>query len=190
MAATRPVTNDIGAVVFLGDSITEGWITLARDFPNLKVADRGIGGDVTSGVLYRLQADVISLDPGAIVLLIGTNDLGDGSDPADVADNVKEILPAIKKFNPKLKVIVCKVMPRGDISVPVISAKIKQVNALVEDYVKTEPNFAICDTWSIFADDQGAPNPVDFRPDHLHLNAASAMFPCGKTARWIPSSQK
>ena len=55
--------SDTGAVVFLGDSITEGWSTLAADFPNLKVANRGIGGDITSGVLYRLQADVLSLKP-------------------------------------------------------------------------------------------------------------------------------
>jgi hypothetical protein len=53
-------TNDAGAVVFLGDSITEGWRTLATDFPNLKVANRGIGGDITSGVLYRLKADVLA----------------------------------------------------------------------------------------------------------------------------------
>jgi lysophospholipase L1-like esterase len=166
-------SNDVGAVVFLGDSITEGWSgTLARDFPNLHVADRGIGGDITAGVLYRLQEDVLALDPAGIVLLIGTNDLGNDADPADVADNTKEILLAIKKFNPNLKVIVCKVMPRSQNGQPVFDAKIKQLNLLVEDFVKTEPNFAICDTYSIYADDQGNPNPVDFKPDLLHLNAA------------------
>jgi lysophospholipase L1-like esterase len=166
-------SNDVGAVVFLGDSITEGWSgTLARDFPNLHVADRGIGGDITSGVLFRLQDDVLALDPAGIVLLIGTNDIGNDGDPADVADNIKQILLAIKKFNPKLKVIVCKVMPRSQNGQPIFDAKIKQVNSLVEDFVKTEPNFAICDTYGIYADDQGNPNPVDFRPDHLHLNTA------------------
>ena len=165
-------SNDVGAVVFLGDSITEGWSSLKRDFPNLKVADRGIGGDITCGVLYRLQEDVLDLDPAGIVLLIGTNDIGNDGDPADVADNTRQILMAIKKFNPNLKVIVCKVMPRSDRNQAVYAARIKQLNALVEDYVKTEPNFAICDTWSIYADDQGVPNPVDFKTDHLHLNAA------------------
>jgi lysophospholipase L1-like esterase len=165
-------SNDVGAVVFLGDSITEGWSTLARDFPNLKVANRGIGGDITSGVMFRLQYDVLDLHPAGIVLLIGTNDLGNNGDPADVADNTKEILLAIKKFNPNLKVIVCKVMPRSDGGGPRFDAKIKKLNALVEDFVKTEPNFTLCDTYSIFADDQGNPNLTDFKPDHLHLNAA------------------
>jgi lysophospholipase L1-like esterase len=165
-------SNDVGAVVFLGDSITEGWSTLARDFPDMHVANRGIGGDITSGVLFRLQDDVLSLDPAAIVLLIGTNDIGNGADPADVADNIKQILLAIKKFNPNLKVIVCKVMPRSQDNQPVFDAKIKELNLTIENFVKTEPNFAICETYHIFADEYGRPNPVDFRPDHLHLNAA------------------
>jgi lysophospholipase L1-like esterase len=165
-------SNDVGAVVFLGDSITEGWSTLARDFPNLHVANRGIGGDITAGVMFRLHDDVLALDPAGIVLLIGTNDLGNNADPADVADNIKEILNAIKKYNPDLKVIVCKVMPRSDNGGPTHDAQIKQVNSLVADFVKTEPNFTVCDTYSIFAaDDQGNPNAADFRPDHLHLNA-------------------
>jgi lysophospholipase L1-like esterase len=163
-------SNDVGAVVFLGDSITEGWSTLAQDFPKLKVANRGIGGDITSGVLYRLKADVLSLDPAAIVLLIGTNDVGNGAEGEDVAANIRLILLAIKNYNPKLKVIVCKVMPRSDH--PNFTEKIQKANALVEQFVKSEPNFALCDTWGIYADEKGNPNPVDFRPDHLHLNAA------------------
>ena len=165
-------TNDVGAVVFLGDSITEGWRTLATDFPNLKVANRGIGGDITSGVLLRLPADVLSLKPAAIVLLIGTNDLGNGADPDDVAANLRLILLAIKNFNPNLRVIVCKIMPRSEREGQLYAAKIQKANALVEEFVKSEPNFTTCDTWSIFADEHGNPNPADFNADHLHLNAA------------------
>jgi len=121
-------SNDVGAVVFLGDSITEGWSTLAEDFPKLKVANRGIGGDITSGVLYRLKADVLSLNPAAIVLLIGTNDVGDGADGEDVAENIRLILLAIKSYNPKLKVIVCKVMPRSDH--PNFTEKIQKAKSL------------------------------------------------------------
>ena len=170
---TTNAANDIGAVVFLGDSITEGWHTLARDFPNLKVANRGIGGDITSGVLYRLQADVLDLKPAAIVILIGTNDVGNNEDPADVADNLKSILAAIKKFNPNLKVIICKTMPRADGGPDAnYPEKIQRLNALVADYVSKEPNFAVCDTYSIFVDDQGHQISSDFNTDHLHLNTA------------------
>jgi lysophospholipase L1-like esterase len=163
-------TNDVGAVVFLGDSITQGWNTLAADFPNLHVANRGIGGDITSGVLYRLQADVLSLNPSGIVLLIGTNDIGDGADPADVAANIRLILLAIKNFNPSLKVIVCKMMPTAD-GKPRVE-KIKHANELVEQFVKTEPNFVMCDTFGIYLDGQGHQIAADFKPDHLHPVAA------------------
>jgi lysophospholipase L1-like esterase len=162
-------TNDVGAVVFLGDSITDGWNTLAKDFPNLHVANRGIGGDITSGVLYRLKADVLNLKPAAVVLLIGTNDVGNNEDPADVADNIIEILHRLKNFNPNMPVIVCKTMPRGGAEYP---AKIKKLNDLVEAYAKTEPKFAICDTFAAFANENGGPNPADFKPDLLHPNAA------------------
>jgi lysophospholipase L1-like esterase len=163
-------TNDAGAVVFLGDSITEGWRSLATDFPNLKVANRGIGGDITSGVLYRLQSDVLNLNPSGIVLLIGTNDIGDGSTPEDVAANIRLILLAIKNFNPNLKVIVCKIMPTED-GKPGVE-KIKQANDLVEQFVKTEPNFVMCDTFGIYLDEQGHQIAADFMPDHLHPVAA------------------
>jgi len=162
-------SNDVGSVVFLGDSITDGWHTLAADFPKLKVANRGIGGDITSGVLYRLKADVLSLNPVAVVLLIGTNDAGDGASGEDIAGNIQLILTAINSYNPNIKVIVCKVMPRGESN---LSAKIQKANSLVEQFVKGRPNFAMCDTWGIYADEQGNPNPQDFNTDRLHLNAA------------------
>jgi lysophospholipase L1-like esterase len=168
----RHAADDKGAVVFLGDSITQGWGMLQSDFPDLKVANRGISGDISSGVLFRLKDDVLDLDPAGVVLLIGTNDLGDGEDPTDVAQNIEAILQAIESYNPRLKVIVCQVMPRSENGQQLYADKIKQLNSTVADYVKTNPNFALCDTWSIYADANGDPNPADFVPDHLHLNRA------------------
>src|SRR6476620_4284261 len=64
------------ALVFLGDSITQGWGDDFRGkFPHLKVANRGISGDTSRGLLARLDDDVLALDPSCIVLLIGTNDV-------------------------------------------------------------------------------------------------------------------
>jgi lysophospholipase L1-like esterase len=161
--------QDDGAVVFLGDSIIQGWKSLPQDFPNLKVANRGIGGDTTRGVLYRLNADVLALKPKAVVLLIGTNDLGNGADPADVADNIEAILTAIKNYNPNVPVIVCKVLPRGTPESH-YAEKIEKLNALVENFVQTRSNFYECDTWSIFADENGY-STKDIFPDLLHPNA-------------------
>src|SRR5690349_10381685 len=68
--------KDQGALVFLGDSIMQGWgDNIGGDFAGAKVANRGISGDTTRGVLIRLKEDVLDLKPAGIVLLIGTNDL-------------------------------------------------------------------------------------------------------------------
>ncbi|HWA97307.1 MAG TPA: GDSL-type esterase/lipase family protein, partial [Pirellulales bacterium] len=70
------VQQDQHAVVFLGDSITQGWgPDFKGKFPGMKLANRGIGGDTTRGMLIRLDEDVLALNPAAIVLLMGTNDI-------------------------------------------------------------------------------------------------------------------
>ena len=64
------------AIVFLGDSITQGWTpTFRGHFEGMKLANRGIGGDTTRGMLLRLEEDVIALNPSAVVILMGTNDI-------------------------------------------------------------------------------------------------------------------
>jgi lysophospholipase L1-like esterase len=162
--------KDKHAIVFLGDSITQGWGSLAEDFPHFKVANRGIGADTTRGVWYRLQEDVLDLDPEAIVLLIGTNDIGLGTTPEETAENLKAIFALLKKHNPKMPVIVCKVMPStAKIGRP--AEKLQKLNGLVDDLIKGDPQFTRCDTWSIFADANGEAKAEEF-PDLLHPNAA------------------
>lgn len=157
--------QDKGAVVFLGDSITQGWNGLGRDFPGLKTANRGIGGDTTRGVLFRLKEDVLDEQPAAVVLLIGTNDLGIGGNPEDAAENIRAILAALEKSNPGMPVIVCKVMPSKES----MAAKIKALNALVDEIVKGDAQLIRCDTWSIYANEDGTCKKEEF-PDLLHPN--------------------
>ena len=170
-AWAKQVQQDQGAVVFLGDSITQGWgDNLGNSFPGLKVANRGISGDTTRGVLYRLKEDVLDLNPRAVVLLIGTNDLEDGADPELIAGNVKLILTALRKHTATMPVVVCKVMP-SDSTKKRPADKIRRINILVDEIVKTDANFVRCDTWTPFADDQGDAREREF-PDLLHPNKA------------------
>lgn len=161
----KEAQQDQGAIVFAGDSITQGW-NLGKYFPNLKVANRGISGDTTRQLRYRFKEDVISLKPTAIVLLIGTNDLGLGGTPEEAAENIGVILDQIKAELPKTPVIVCKVMPRQQ----QFAEKIKRLNELVDRLIQGKPQFISCDTWSIFADENGAAKKEEF-PDMLHPNA-------------------
>src|SRR5690606_8720843 len=92
------VEQDQRTIVFLGDSITQGWHdNFDNAFPELRAANRGISGDTTRGMLIRLQEDVIALNPAAVVLLAGTNDLDEkGGNPWIAASNIRLILEALQ----------------------------------------------------------------------------------------------
>ncbi len=168
-------TRDRGTVVFLGDSITQGWGSLAKDFPNLKVCNRGISGDTSRGVRYRLKEDVLELNPRAVSLLIGTNDLALGGSPEQVMDNIRAIVAELQKQNPAVPIIINRVMPRGPLAGK-FPEKIQKLNSLIDDLVKKDSRLALCDTWSIFDDGHGSCKKEEF-PDMLHPNA-------GGYAKW------
>lgn len=161
--------DDKKAVVFLGDSITEGWgDQLAKFFPGVRIANRGISGDTTRGMLIRLKDDVLSLDPAAVVMLMGTNDLEEKAEPATIAGNVKLIIEALKKHNPKLPIVLCLVFPSSE-SMRRPADKIKEINALYEAAVKGDPQVTVVDTWTLFANEKGDAKKEEM-PDLLHLN--------------------
>lgn len=165
------VERDQGAVVFLGDSITQGWgDSMKNSFPGLKVANRGISGDTTRGVLIRLDEDVLALKPAAVVLLIGTNDLEEQADPETIAGNLKLILAKLKAHNPKMPIVLNKVMPSSDTKKRPAD-KIKRINELYAAAVKGDAQVTLLETWVLFADEQGDAKPAEF-PDLLHPNDA------------------
>lgn len=169
-AWAQRLSQDRGALVFLGDSITQGWNDdMGGSFPGVKVANRGISGDTTRGVLIRLQEDVLALHPAGIVLLIGTNDLEEKAEPETVAANLKLILGECHRHNPRMPVILCQVFPSSATkSRP--ADKIRKVNALYAAAVKGDPQVTLVETWPLFADAQGDAKLAEF-PDLLHPNA-------------------
>ncbi len=170
-AWSKRVEQDQGALVFLGDSITQGWgDDLGGTLAGVKVANRGISGDTTRGVLLRLKEDVLALKPAGIVLLIGTNDLEENAEPEVVAGNLKLILAAIKAHDPKLPVVLCQVFP-SSASKKRPADKIKAVNTLYAAAVKGDPQVTLLDTWTLFADAAGDAKAEEF-PDLLHPNQA------------------
>ncbi len=163
------VASDQGAVVFLGDSITQGWgDTLGDAFTGMKVANRGISGDTTRGMLWRLKDDVLSLKPAAVVMLMGTNDLQDGAEPEVIAANVKSIVAELKKYNEKMPIVLCQVFP-SSASKNRPADKIKQINQQVAATVAGDSQITVLDTWTLFADEQGDAKIGEF-PDLLHPN--------------------
>jgi len=165
----QQVARDQEALVFLGDSITQGWgDNLGNSFPGVKVANRGISGDTTRGVLIRLQEDVLALNPRGVVLLIGTNDLEEGASPETIADNLELIVAGLKQYDPKMPIILCEVFP-SSATKKRSADQIKRINELYGAKVKGDPQITLVETWKLFANDQGDAKQDEF-PDLLHPN--------------------
>jgi hypothetical protein len=118
-------------VLFVGDSITDGWrrlergggqATWDREFAPLKAANFGISGDRTQHVLWRLEnGELDGIRPKAVVLMIGTNNTGferDGTTarntPAETVAGVDAILRKLRAAQPQAKILLLAVFPRGE----------------------------------------------------------------------------
>ncbi len=112
---TPPLKSET-RVVFMGNSIFEGWIRLRPEFFSGKpYFDRGISGQTTPQMLLRMYDDVIALQPDIMVLKAGINDIAENNapyNPAHTLDNIKAMVQ-LARFN-KIKVILCSVLPASD----------------------------------------------------------------------------
>lgn len=98
-------------VVFLGDSITDGW-RLNEYFPGRDFVNRGIGGQITGQMLGRFYADVVALKPAAVLILAGTNDIARGVSPEAIQNNLTMICELAEAH--KIKVILASILPVSD----------------------------------------------------------------------------
>jgi lysophospholipase L1-like esterase/dienelactone hydrolase len=123
---------DRGAVVFLCDSITAKW-KLERAFPEYKIANRGISGDTTRGMLCRLEDNVLDLHPKAVVFLGGINDLFGPGTPETISTNVRSILELARKAS-NMPIFVCEVLPCKGRSSEVVRATNAALAKAVGDF--------------------------------------------------------
>ena len=103
-------------VVFMGNSITQGWVeTRPEFFKNNAYIGRGISGQTTPQMLVRFRQDVIALQPKAVVILAGTNDIAGNTGPSTlemIIDNLASMAEVARANN--IKVILCSVLPAYD----------------------------------------------------------------------------
>lgn len=138
--ATVPVGTK-GRVVFMGDSITEGWGTKGTPgfFDNDKMVERGISGEVTAQMVLRFRRDVIDLKPKTVVILCGCNDiaLNQGEYNEDYTFGNIVTMVQLAKAN-KIKPIVCSVLPAAAFpwrpEVKDSSEKVASLNARLREY--------------------------------------------------------
>ena len=103
-------------VVFMGNSITDGWSTARPDFfAGKPYVNRGISGQTTPQMLVRFRADVIKLKPKVVVILAGTNDIAGNTGPSTlemIEDNILSMAQLAKANG--IRVVLCSVLPVYD----------------------------------------------------------------------------
>ncbi len=176
-------------LVFLGDSITQGWEgagkeTWAKMYATRAAANFGIGGDRTEHVLWRLQnGNFDGLTPKLIVLMIGTNNTGhvgraqkelNGAiyecSAEQTAEGVKTIVESLKKKAPAAKILVLGIFPRGEKPTDKMRQQNEATNAIVAKLADGQ-TVHYMDIGKTFLLEDGT-LPRDIMPDLLHLSPA------------------
>ena len=174
-AAVQLYGNQEGRVVFMGNSITEGWsTTLPEFFKGKPFINRGISGQTTPQMLLRFRQDVIDLKPEVVHILAGTNDIAENTGPISleqIRDNVLSMVQLAKANG--IKPIVCSVLPAYDYpwrpnKNPNI--KIPKLNAMLAE-MAAENRVMYLDYFSEMADNRNG-LPQKYTTDEVHLTKA------------------
>jgi lysophospholipase L1-like esterase len=170
-------------VVFVGDSITDNWddVGYGGFFPGKLYINRGISGQTTQQMLARFRQDVIALNPQAVVILAGTNDLRFQVKPpaVETATNNLASMAELARLH-KIRVILASVLPVSDYNHlpdgrPIVQTsdrppvRIIELNNWIKDYAARN-GFTYLDYYGALSDEKGMLR-AEFSADGLHPNA-------------------
>jgi acyl-CoA thioesterase I len=164
-AALPPPATDEKRVVFMGDSITDGWKIEGPDgsFPDKPYVNRGISGQTTPQMLVRFRQDVIDLKPSVVVILAGTNDLAGNTGPM-TPEQTEENLASMADLATAngIQVVLCSILPAFDYPwSPGLepAPKIATLNQWIKSYA-AQKGYIYVDYYSAMKDDRGGLPPA------------------------------
>ncbi|MFT4153486.1 GDSL-type esterase/lipase family protein [Parafilimonas sp.] len=164
-----------GRVVFMGNSITDGWINTDPDFFSQNpYIDRGISGQTTPQMLVRFREDVIALKPAAVVILAGINDIAQNTGyirPEETFGNIVSMVELAKANN--IKPVICSIMPAYDFPWrPGLqpAEKVVAINKMLKDYADKN-HIVYVDYFSAMADERKG-LPANLSKDGVHPTLA------------------
>jgi lysophospholipase L1-like esterase len=162
-------------VVFMGDSITEGWDPNAQSwFAQETFVNRGISGQTTPQMVLRFRQDVIDLKPAVVVILAGTNDVAGNTGPATpemIVGNIATMAELARAHG--IKAIICSVIPTNHYPwAPDVkpAQTVMEINERLKTYAKAE-GFIYVDYYAAMVDDKAGLRG-DYGDDGVHPNGA------------------
>lgn len=174
-------------VVFMGNSITEGWIREVPEFfAGRPYINRGISGQTTPQMLIRFRQDVIKLQPKVVVILAGTNDIAGNTGPSTlemIEDNLYS-MTELAQFH-GIQVVLCSVLPAIDYPWrPGLNPapKIMELNRRIKEYAQNH-HAIYCDYFSAMADENnGLPKKLSEDGVHPNKEGYALMAPLVESA--------
>lgn len=173
----KALPNDQGEVIMLGDSQIQ-FFEWREAFKNINIKNRGIGGDITKGVLLRIN-EVVESKPSKVFIEVGINDLEQGFPIDTIMRNYGKIIKTINRESPGTKVYIHSVLP-SSINIsgtdkPVID-NIELLNTKLQHYCIIN-NLQYIDLFSKFASGPGLSPEYD-SGDKVHLSGAGYLLWC------------
>jgi len=174
-AALGPPARGEDRVVFMGDSITEGWSRASPDFfDGRPYIERGISGQTTPQMLLRFRADVVALEPAVVVILAGTNDIAGNTGPMTnemIEDNLASMIE-IAAWN-DIRVVLASILPTDRYPwAPEVepASRVVAINRWLEEYAGRNDHIYL-DYYAAMVNDAGGLDER-YTYDGVHPNEA------------------
>ncbi len=167
-AADRANPPPHGAVLFIGSSTIRFWTTLAQDFPEYKVINRGFGGCHAADCTYYADRIAIPYQPRLIVFRAGGNDIAAGITPEQVRDDFRAFVEKVRAKLPEVRIAYLPIN-----ATPLRWANVDReakANQFIKEYVDQGKNLDYIDACRSTLGNDGKPRTELFRKDRLHFN--------------------
>ena len=167
-------------VVFMGNSITEGWSNFDPDFFNEnQYINRGIGGQTTPQMLLRFRQDVVDIKANTVVILAGINDIAENTGPITLNQILGNIISMCELADQNnIRVILCSVLPANNFPwQPKINPtqKVNELNKMILEYANSK-SITYVDYYSKMVDEQqGLNSSYGYDPVHPNLEGYVVM---------------
>lgn len=180
-AVSPPPAN---ALLFVGSSTIVRWSTLAQDFPNQPVINRGFGGNEIADSTHFADRIIFPYQPRMIFLRAGGNDIHAGKTAERVLADFKDFVATVRTKLPRTDIVFISLSP----SIARWDERFanKTLNALVSNFAKHAPHVKYIDTYDISLDKRGQPRPELFVDDKLHFSPEGYKLLIARVRPFIP----
>jgi lysophospholipase L1-like esterase len=156
------------AVMFIGSSSIRLWKTLAADFPEHRVINRGFGGSQIADSLRYAHRIALPSQPRLIVMYAGGNDLNAGKTPERVLADFKAFAARVHAALPETRLAYISIAPNPARWTQV--ERVRAANRLIEAHTRTDERLSFIDVFPRMLGADGQPRPEIFVADRLHMN--------------------